>query len=226
MTIYTDDNMLLLSGIQHYRYCPRQWALIHLEQEWEDNSLTYEGQLLHKNVDNPFYRQRNGSIITLRAINVASYTLGLYGIMDALELHPASTDDINTISHPRYPGAWLPFPIEYKHGKPKENYIDEIQLAAQTICIEEMYGIAIDRGAIYYDRIKHRQDVIFTPQLREEVYISSAEMHRIFVAQQLPPPDNCKKCFNCSLKELCNPTFATLQDPLFYLKRQLYEETT
>ena len=107
--------MLMLSGIQHYRFCPRQWALIHLEQQWDNNRLTIEGQLLHNHVDTPFYRQKCGNHITLRSVNIASRELGLYGISDAIELIP-SDDITDTIQHPKYPGHWLPVPVEYKHG--------------------------------------------------------------------------------------------------------------
>lgn len=101
--MFKEDEMLMLSGIQHYMFCPRQWALIHIEQQWEDNKLTVEGQLLHKNVDNPFYRQKNGDVITLRSVHIASKELGLYGITDAIELKP--TDNLqNAITYNRYKG--------------------------------------------------------------------------------------------------------------------------
>ena len=134
-------------------FCPRQWALIHIEQQWADNKLTAEGQLLHKNVDNPFYRQKNGNIITLRSLHVASKTLGLYGITDAVELHPTDSPQ-DAITHHRYKGHWKPFPVEYKRGHSKPDERDEVQLAAQVMCLEEMYGINIPYGALYYDDIR------------------------------------------------------------------------
>lgn len=103
--------MLMLSGIQHFRFCPRQWALIHIEQQWEDNRLTIEGHILHKHVDDPFYRQKCGELITLRSVDIASRELGLYGISDAIELHPSSSEE-NTIRHPKYPGLWKPVIVE------------------------------------------------------------------------------------------------------------------
>ena len=106
--MYGDDDMLMLSGIQHYRFCPRQWAFIHIEQLWDDNRLTMEGILMHKHVDDPFYRQKCGENIALRAVNVASHELGLYGVTDIVELHP-SDDAANSIKHPRYPGLWQPY---------------------------------------------------------------------------------------------------------------------
>ena len=114
--MYNEDDMLMLSGIQHFRFCPRQWALIHIEQQWDDNRLTIEGQILHKHVDDPFYRQKCGDQITLRAVNIASRELGLYGISDAIELLPSSSFE-NTILHPNYPGRWQPVAVEYKIGR-------------------------------------------------------------------------------------------------------------
>lgn len=116
--MYSEDDMLMLSGIQHFRFCPRQWALIHIEQQWDDNRLTIEGQILHKHVDDPFYRQKCGDQITLRAVNIASRELGLYGISDAIELLPSPSLE-DTILHPKYPGRWRPVAVEYKHGRPK-----------------------------------------------------------------------------------------------------------
>lgn len=224
MNIYSDDDMLPLSGIQHFRFCPRQWALIHIDQAWEENRLTYEGQSLHKKVDDPFYRMKSSDILTLRSVNIVSKSLGLYGVMDLLELYP-SDSNINTISHPLYPGHWIPFPVEYKHGKPKKDYIDEVQLVAQAICLEEMYGISIQEGAIFYNQIKHRQLVEFTQDLRNEAIKCSNQMHLLFSEGRIPQPERSHKCRNCSLIDLCLPEFGSLPDPQRYLKSNLYEET-
>ena len=127
----------MLSGIQHYRFCPRQWALIYLEQQWEENVLTMEGRILHQHVDDPFYRRKSGNCICLRSVNIASHELGLYGLTDIVELYPAGENE-EFISHPDYPGRWRPYPVEYKHGRPKPYQIHEVQLAAQAMCLEEM----------------------------------------------------------------------------------------
>ena len=131
--MYKEDDMLMLSGIQHFLFCPRQWALIHIDQQWNENRLTTEGHLLHTNVDNPSYRQKNGDTITLRSVSIASKRLGLYGVTDAIELLP-TCDGKNGIRHKLYPGIWTPYPIEYKRGKPKQTEIDKVQLAAQAMC--------------------------------------------------------------------------------------------
>ena len=223
--MYSDDDMLMLSGIQHYRFCPRQWALIHIEQQWDDNRLTMEGIIMHKHVDDPFYRQKCGEYIALRAVNVASHKLGLYGVTDVVELH-LSDDAANSIKHPKYPGLWQPYPVEYKHGKPKRNEIDEVQLAAQAMCLEEQYGISIPYGAFFYGEIRHRVEVEISNKLRQIVTECSTEMHRIFRTGQLPPATRGKHCYKCSLKDICLPQIADCTKVSYYLDKFLYEETT
>ena len=223
--MYSDDDMLMLSGIQHYRFCPRQWALIHIEQQWDDNRLTMEGSLQHKHVDDPFYRQKCGDFISLRSVSIASHELGLYGITDVIELHPAD-DTSNAITHPRYPGYWQPYPIEYKHGKPKRNEVDEVQLAAQAMCLEEQYGIRIECGAIYYAEVRHRTEIHFSDYLRDIVKACSTDMHAIFASGRMPAIQRGKHCERCSLKNLCMPESADCTRVSYYLKKNLYEETT
>ena len=223
--MYTEDEMLMLSGIQHYMFCPRQWALIHLEQQWEENLLTMEGSLLHTNVDNPSYRQKNGNTITLRSVSIASKKLGLYGITDAVELLP-TYDEKGGIRHVKYPGIWKPFPIEYKRGKPKHTPIDEVQLAAQVMCLEEMYNIRIEYGALYYGETKHREVISVNQQLREQTIRCAEEMHKIFKSGNLPKIEKGKHCKNCSLANKCMPNIVECSKVNTYLKKHLYEEIT
>ena len=222
---YSDDDMLMLSGIQHFRFCPRQWALIHLEQQWDDNHLTVEGSLMHKHVDDPFYRQKCGDYIALRSVSIASHELGLYGLTDVVELHPAE-DDRNVITHPRYPGLWTPYPVEYKHGRPKRNQVDEVQLAAQVMCLEEQYGINILYGAFFYGEIQHRVEVSITDELRDTVCSCAKAMHDIFRSGCLPAIQREKHCDRCSLKDICMPETADCSRVSHYLKKNLYEETS
>ena len=223
--MYTEDEMLMLSGIQHYRFCPRQWALIHIEQQWEENRLTIEGEYLHKNVDTPFYRQKCGDIITLRSVNIASKKLGLYGLTDIVELYPSNTKE-NSISHPKYPGYWKPYPVEYKHGKPKRNEIDEVQLAAQIMCLEEQYGITIPYGAFFYGETKKREEIEISEHLRNIVIHCANAMHEIFKTGVLPPIDKGKYCNKCSLVNICLPRTVDCTTATYYLKKNLYEEIT
>ena len=223
--MYDDDQMLMLSGIQHYMYCPRQWALIHIEQQWEENRLTAEGQSLHHNVDNPAYRQKNGDVITLRAVNIASRYLGLYGVTDAIELLP-SDGPADAITHPRYPGFWKPFPIEYKRGHRKPDERDEVQLAAQVICLEEMYGINIPEAALFYHETRHREAVIIDKHLHQLTHELSVAMHRTFESGSTPKAKERKDCGNCSLMDICVPELSRKTSVAYYLKKALDEETS
>ena len=123
---------------------------------------------MHQHVDDPFYRQKIGSRICLRAVSIASKELGLYGVSDAIELYP-SDDEQNAITHPAYSGFWTPYPVEYKHGKPKYNDIDIVQLAAQAMCLEEQYGILVNTGAIFYGETRRRVEVDITDELLAHV---------------------------------------------------------
>ena len=221
--MYSEDEMLMLSGIQHFKFCPRQWALIHIEQQWNDNRLTIEGQILHKHVDDPFYRQKCGDLITLRAVNVASRELGLYGILDAIELHP-SLSFKNSIQHPKYPGWWNPVVVEYKHGKPKKDEIDEVQLAAQIMCLEEIYAIHISYGIFFYGELRHRVVVNINDRLRDIVKQCARDMHEIFGKTTVPKADYGKYCDNCSLKDICLPKMRLNCTTVnTYLNKNLYQ---
>ena len=221
---YDDDHMLMLSGIQHYMFCPRQWALIHIEQQWDENRLTAEGQLLHQNVDNPAYRQKNGDVITLRAVHIASHSLGLYGVTDAVELLP-SDNAADAITHPRYLGFWKPYPIEYKRGRHKPDERDEVQLAAQAICLEEMYGIHIPEGAFFYHETRHRETVQIDKHLRQLTNELSEAMHRTFESGITPKAVERKECKSCSLIDICAPDLTKKTTVTHYLKKTLDEET-
>lgn len=222
--MYEEDEMLMLSGIQHYMFCPRQWALIHIEQQWADNRLTMEGQFLHKIVDNPSYRQKNGDTITLRSMTIASKELGLYGITDAVELIPSDTPE-DAITHYRYSGYWKPYPVEYKRGHRKPDERDEVQLAAQVMCLEEMYGINIPYGALYYDEVKHREIVSISNDLRRLTRRCAREMHEIFSTGIIPGIIKAQHCRNCSLKDICLPEMEGCTRVTTYLNKNLYEDS-
>lgn len=222
---YAEDDMLMLSGIQHFMFCPRQWALIHIEQQWDENRLTVEGQLLHTNVDNPFYRQKNGDVITLRSVTIASKKLGLYGITDAIELK-STQNESNAIKHPTYPGFWLPYPIEYKRGHSKPDERDEVQLSAQVICLEEMYHIHIPEAALYYGETRHREVITISDDLRVLTQSLADEMHSIYRKGCTPKAELKPHCKNCSLLNLCLPQLSQRSSASNYLRRNFYEEIT
>ena len=223
--MYSDEEMLMLSGVQHYMFCPRQWALIYIDQQWADNRQTTEGKILHENVDNPFYRQKNGDIITLRSVHVASKQLGFYGIADAIELIP-SDSETDAIIHPRYKGFWKPYPVEYKRGHKKPNECDEVQLTAQVMSLEEMYGIHIPIAALYYDEVKHREIITISDQLRHLTESCARQMHDIFKSGDIPPIEKRHHCRNCSINNLCMPNLSECVSAKYYLKRNLYEDIT
>lgn len=220
---FEDDDMLMLSGIQHFMYCPRQWALIHIEQQWSDNRLTAEGELLHKNVDNPTYRQKNGNTITLRAVHVASHALGLYGICDAIELLPSESGK-NSIRHPKYTGYWRLYPIEYKRGHGKPDDRDAVQLTAQVLCLEEMHGIHIPEAALFYNETRHRETVIIDERLRHLTYDLSKAMHTVYSRGITPKTVKQRGCRSCSLLDICIPELSKKTSVSYYLQKSFDEE--
>lgn len=221
---YSDEEMLMLSGIQHYVFCPRQWALIHLDQQWAENRLTAEGEILHQNVNDPMLRQKNGAKITLRSVSIASKRLGLYGVTDAVELIPSESVE-NSITLSKYPGYWQLLPIEYKRGRPKPDKRDEVQVAAQAICLEEQYNIHITQAALYYFETRSREYVNISEELRKFTEQCADNMHRIFSSRLLPPISKSKSCKNCSLNSICMPEISECSSVERYLKKYLNEET-
>lgn len=202
------DEYLLLSGIQHLVFCERQWALIHIEQQWHENVLTIEGQHLHQKADNPFATDFRNDAITVRALPLVSHTLKLKGQADIVEfIKPAN--DKNGIEIKGRPGLWLPCPVEYKRGKPKADLCDEVQLCAQAYALEEAYNIAIDKGYIYYGEIRHRHEVVFTNELREQTITFARRMHELFETGTTPKPIWFSGCKSCSLLDICMPRMDT-----------------
>jgi len=201
MTEYTQDDLLPLSGIQHFLFCRRQWALIHIEQQWMENALTAEGRIMHKRVDDPFFTETRNGVVTARSVPVASYRLGLSGICDVVEF----TSSSDGVKLPNRDGFYLPSPIEYKRGKEKHDRSDETQLCAQAMCLEEMLSTSIQRGYLYYGQTRHRAEVEFTPELRTLVQDMSAEMHNYFSRGYTPKVKTHKGCRSCSLADVCLP---------------------
>ena len=210
--LYSEDNLLSLSGIQHIAFCERQWALIHIEQQWAENVRTVEGRHLHERVDNPFSFETRGDTITARAVPIVSYELGFSGITDVIEFCYIDSNESQQgilfpkgILLPKRQGYWMPIPVEYKRGKPKQDGWDEVQVCAQAMCIEEMHNIGIDYGFLYYGQIKHRQKVLFTSELRERVTELSRKMHEYFDKGITPAAVLLNRCKLCSLVDICMP---------------------
>ena len=158
MTIYREEDLLPLSGIQHFAFCRRQWALIHLEQQWQDNMRTVEGDLLHRRAHDEALRERRGGTLILRSLPVVSYTLGLSGQCDVVEFHA----DPAGVSIHGEDGQWRPFPVEYKRGHPKAHHADELQLCAQAMCLEELLCCSFSAGALFYGEPHRRTLVLFS----------------------------------------------------------------
>lgn len=191
---YNEEDLLPLSGIQHFAYCPRQWALIHVESQWLENASTAQGRIVHHRVDDPYFTETRGSVKTERAIPLISWQLGLYGVADLLEIHKRENRHKVTYSL-----------VEYKRGKPKPDDRDEVQLCAQAICLEEMRSTAIKSGDIYYDMIKNRHRVEFSKHLRVRVRELARAMHACYEEGLTPAAVKSRKCLNCSMANICLP---------------------
>ena len=217
--MYTEDDLLFLSNIQHFCFCPRQWQLITVEQIWQENHLTALGRFLHQRVDNPEISSRSGIVLTLRSVPLVSYTLGLFGLSDALELTPAAEDQ-RSFLHPKYPGqGFRATPVEYKKGKPKKSNADRLQLCAQALCLEEMYNITIPSGFLFYGEIRRREEVLLDETLRRETMATAQAMHRAFRSKKALIPHYSRKCRSCSLLDECLPKVATHRSAKSYLKQ-------
>lgn len=199
--IYEEDDYLLLSGIQHYAFCPRQWALIHIEEQWAENYLTAGGRVMHTKAHDGDSAEKRGNMIIFRALKVRSAELGISGECDIVEFHKSE----NGISISGYNDLWLPFPVEYKRGKTKLDDCDRLQLCAQAICLEEMLCVNIDNGAIFYGESRRRENVEFTLDLRMKLIEIVKSMHNLFTRKYTPIANKGKHCKSCSVKDLCLP---------------------
>lgn len=198
---YRPDELLALSGIQHFCFCRRQWALIHVECQWQDNLLTVEGKLLHERADDPFFTEVRNGLIRTRAMPVASYRLGLYGVCDVVEFTPCPE---GAQLHGRE-GTYAAAPVEYKRGRKKSDHSDEAQLCAQAMCLEEMLSIQIPKAFIFYARTRRREEVLLSEELRELVQKMADEMHSYFRKGYTPQVRAHKGCRSCSLADICLP---------------------
>ena len=201
---WAEDDLVMISALEHYSYCPRQCALIHVEQTFDENLYTLRGRAVHERVDEPVAEFREGVRVE-RALPLWSKRLGLIGKADVVEFHGVT-----------------PFPVEYKHGSKREREHDDLQLCAQAICLEEMTGKAVPLGAIYYHSSRRRREVEFTDALRSEVELATAEIRKMLSEKTLPPPVNDNRCRHCSLKESCMPAVVGEQRRAAALLRDLF----
>lgn len=216
---YEEEDFLLLSGIQHFAFCRRQWALIHIEQQWEENVRTFEGRCMHENAHNPFYKEKRGGILSVRAMKVFSRSLGVSGECDLVEFHA----DSQGIPLNDREGLYRVVPVEYKRGAPKSHDADKLQLTAQAMCLEEMLQTEIKQGYLYYGETKHRNEVEFTVELREKVNDFLKEMHQYYNSNYTPKVKSGSKCRQCSLQNVCVPDLNSHDEVKKYIETMLGE---
>ena len=196
-----EEEYLTLSGVQHYAFCPRQWALIFVEQQWQDNERTVDGSLMHARAHDETLLERRGDTLTARGLRVVSHALRVTGVCDVVEFHL----DSGGISLPGQDGCWQPYPVEYKRGAPKSHDADELQLCGQAMCLEEMLCCRIERGALFYGQTRRRFEVEFGDSLRNEVKNALYEMHELYSRGFTPKVRRSKSCESCSLIDVCLP---------------------
>ena len=212
-----EDDYLLLSGIQHFAFCRRQWALIHLEQQWAENLRTTEGQLLHQRAHDPAQTESRGDTLIVRGLPVVSHTLRVRGICDVVEFHR----DASGVPLAGREGLWVPYPVEYKKGSPNPYGADELQLCVQGVCLEEMLLCEVPEGALFYGEPHRRLRVPFDEALRGRAAGMLAEMSALAARGHTPSPKPGKSCNACSLKDVCLPKLARVPAASDYLRRHL-----
>jgi len=208
----TDEDLIPLSALQHYLYCPRQCALIHLEQQWAENRQTAEGRLLHDRADTPAVEHRHG-VRTITAMPLSSAELGITGVADVVEFHAGDAGE-------------RPYPVEYKRGRPKAHRADEVQLCAQALCLEAMFGVTVEEGALFYGQPRRRETVMFDDVLRNLTRETICTTRAMFFAGRTPLASyEARRCDSCSLLDLCQPRLLARAGGVdAWLKRHLQNE--
>ena len=216
-----NDEFVMLSGLQHFAFCPRQWALIHLEQQWQENGRTMDGRLMHERAHDAHQVEKRGDVLVVRGLRVHSQRLYVTGICDVVEFHR----DEDGASLAGYEGKWMPEPVEYKRGCPKAHDADALQLCAQAMCLEEMLLIPIAQGSLYYGETRRRQCVAFTDDLRARTAGMLEEMHQYLRRGYTPRPKPGKSCNACSLKDICLPELHRTSSVSAYIRQHIGEES-
>lgn len=216
---YKEEDFLQLSGLQHFKFCRRRWALIHIENQWEENYRTIDGAILHQNAHDTEFLESRGDRFITRGVSIYSAELGVSGQCDVLEYHRGNTG----IPIAGKDGLWQPFPVEYKRGKPREDTGDALQLCGQAMCLESMLCCDIPEGALYYGEIRRRERVAFTPELRTQVRQMLEQMHDLYQRGYTPKVKPTKSCNACSMKELCLPKLMKNRSVSAYLKAAMEE---
>jgi CRISPR-associated exonuclease Cas4 len=220
MNLYKEEDYLQLSGIQHFAFCRRQWALAYIELQWDENVRTVEGKLLHEKAHDVTSAEKRGDLIISRAMPIYSKMMGVSGECDVVEFH-RKKEGITLFGRK---GQFEVIPIEYKRGKPKENDADILQLTAQALCLEEMLCCNISYGYLYYGEIRRRQKIQFTDEIKKKVKNTFEEMHSYYNRRYTPRVKRSKACNACSLKNRCLPTLGIGKSASAYISKMLSEE--
>ncbi len=190
-------------------FCIRRAALHHLEGLWEDNLFTVEGTQAHEKAHEGDRRELRGDVMIVRGLRLRSLALGLTGIADVVEFHRIEQGEAGCgIELPEVAGLWRPFPVEYKRGRLRHERSFQVQLCAQALCLEEMLGVPVPRGALYYGKSRRRTEMDLDPEMRAETRDAAARFHEILRSQATPPPEPGPKCDSCSIEPLCMPRTA------------------
>jgi CRISPR-associated exonuclease Cas4 len=206
--MYTDEELIPISALSHFLFCQRRCALVHLERIWIENIFTAEGKVMHERVHREGERDR-GSVRIEYGLRLHCRELGLVGQADVVEFHRPDKE----------PGVWIPYPVEYKRGKPKKDNSDKVQLCAQGLCLEEMYGVASPEGSLFYGKTRRRQQVAFSAELRDETADTSRRLHDMIRERRTPEPFYDSKCESCSFVDFCMPRVCKGKSVKAYLRK-------
>lgn len=217
--MYQEEDYLMISGLEHFAFCRRQWALIHIEQQWVENSRTVDGAILHEKAHNYDLKEKRGELMIIRGAKVFSANLGISGECDVLEFHKSETG----ISLYGCEGLWQPYPVEYKRGAPTESDRNAVQLCAQAMCLEEMLCCEITEGALFYGETRRREIMQFTDELRQKIKEYLKEMRDYYQKGYTPKVKMGKGCNACSLKEICVPKLTKTKSVKTYLQKKMEE---
>lgn len=202
--MYGDDSLIPISSLMHGRFCPRRCVLIHVDGVWTENRLTAAGRVLHERVDSGIHESRRDTRIAA-TLRLVSHRLGVAGIADMVEFHRVGDVGMPGIPLPGVVGRWMPYPVEYKHGKPNGRQADEVQLCAQAMCLEEMLNVEITEGALFYGTTRRRLDVTFDAAIRALTERTADDVHRLLKEGRIPDPKYGEWCESCSLVDDCQP---------------------
>jgi CRISPR-associated exonuclease Cas4 len=218
--MFDEDELLPISALQHFVFCPRRCALVHIEQIWTENQFTVEGDILHERVDE-LGRESRSTLIVSHGVGIRSLHFGVTGKIDVVEFRLSGETHVGCKLMGKA-GAWIPYPIEYKRGTARRGFGDDIQICAQALCLEEMLACSVPAGSIYYASTRKRREIHFDDKLRAETTAAIVGVRALIAAGTTPPPEYSKKCDTCSLFDLCQPKLpASGKDPRRYLARYL-----